>query len=290
MRITIASGKGGTGKTTVAVNLALALAGMGHSVVYADCDVEEPNGHIFLKPALDGSEEVGARIPIVDGDACTACGECGRICQFSAIVCLGETPAMTFPELCKGCGGCLLVCDDGAISEGVRTLGVIEKGRAAAPGRGADGGIGFIHGRLRVGEAQSPPLIRRVKGELPAAGIAVLDSPPGTSCPVVETVRESDFVLLVTEPTPFGLNDLKLAVGMVRALDVPFAVAINRCDAGDDGVARYCGEEGIRILFEMKDDRRIAEAYSRGETIARALPEYGALFERLGNDILEAVA
>jgi len=286
MKIVVASGKGGTGKTTVAVNLALALAGKGRPVVYADCDVEEPNGHIFLKPVMESCEEVGVPIPIVDGSACTACGECGSICRFSAIVSLGQTPPLTFPELCKGCGGCLLVCKDGAITEGVRTLGVIERGTATFPG----GAIGFVHGRLRVGEAQSPPLIRRVKEAIPPGGITVLDAPPGTSCPVVETVRESDFVLLVTEPTPFGLNDLRLAVELTRVLEVPFAVAINRSGAGNDGVANYCGEEGIPILFEMKDDRRIAEAYSRGEMILRALPEYGALFERLGSDIEEAVA
>jgi MinD superfamily P-loop ATPase len=286
MRIVVASGKGGTGKTTVAVNLAIALAGMGRPVVYADCDVEEPNGHIFLKPDMQSSEEVGVPVPIVDLDACTACGECSRICRFSAIVTLGQVPPLTYPELCKGCGGCLLVCKDGAITEGVRTLGVIEKGTAARAG----GAIDFIHGRLRVGEAQSPPLIRRVKEAIPAGSMAVLDAPPGTSCPVVETVRDGDFVLLVTEPTPFGLNDLRLAVEMTRVLEVPFAVAVNRSGVGNDGVADYCAEEGIRVLFEMKDDRRIAEAYSRGEAVLGSLPEYGALFERLGGDIVEAAA
>jgi MinD superfamily P-loop ATPase len=285
----VASGKGGTGKTTIAVNLAVLLAESGR-VAYVDCDVEEPNGHIFLKPALETSETVGVPIPIVDEEACTACGECGRICRFSAIVCLGETPPMTFPELCKGCGGCFLACEDGAIKEGMRKVGEIEKGAALDGGGRPAGGIRFIHGRLRVGEAQSPPLIRRVKSEIPPGGIAVLDAPPGTSCPVVETIRDCDFVLMVTEPTPFGLHDLKLAVEMVRRLEVPFAAGINRSGSGTDGVARYCGEEGIPVLFEMNDDRRVAEVYSRGGIVMKELPEYIALFERLGRDILEAAA
>jgi MinD superfamily P-loop ATPase len=269
-------------------------------VSYADCDVEEPNGHIFLKPALDRSEEVHAPVPIVNVSACTACGECSRICRFSAIASLGEAPPLTFPELCKGCGGCFLVCRDNALTEGIRTVGVMEKGAAAY--RGIGKALDFIHGRLRVGEAQAPPLIRRIKEELSRfeacqeigtqdlEGVTILDAPPGTSCPVIETVRESDFVLLVTEPTPFGLNDLTLAVKMVRALDVSFAAAINRSDAGNDDVARYCEEEGIHVLLEMQDDRRIAEAYSRGEAVLNALPEYGEIFCRLGSDILETAA
>jgi MinD superfamily P-loop ATPase len=278
MRIAVASGKGGTGKTTLAVNLALALARRGEDVTYVDCDVEEPNGHIFLKPAIEHGTTVGLPVPKVDETACTACGECAVICEFSAIACLGGK-AVTFPELCKGCGGCALVCEDGAISEGSRELGVIEEGTA--------GGIRFLHGRLRIGEAVAPPLIRRVKERIAQEGTAILDAPPGTSCPAIETVRGSDFILMVTEPTPFGLNDLKLAVGMVREVGIPFAVGINRADAGNNGVARYCANEGIEILFEIRDDRRVAEAYSRGETILDALPEYEELFDRLGRDIRE---
>ena len=281
MRIAVASGKGGTGKTTIAVNLALALSAKGLKVTYADCDVEEPNGHIFLNPSIEETEVVGIPVPVVDEAKCTACGECSRICRFSAIACLGGT-AITFPELCKGCGGCSLVCGEGAIREEMREVGVVETGRA--------GKNRFAHGKLRIGEAQSPPLIRRVKERIPAVDVAVLDAPPGASCPVIETVRGCDFVLMVTEPTPFGLNDLKIAVDMVRSLELPFAVAVNRSGSGSDGVARYCGDEGIPVLFEMEDDRRVAEAYSRGETAFAAVSGYEALFERFGADILEAAS
>jgi MinD superfamily P-loop ATPase len=286
MKISLASGKGGTGKTTVAVNLALALAGLGESVTYADCDVEEPNGHIFLRSMWESSESVGIPIPAVDSSLCTDCGECGAICRFSAIVCLGGT-AMTFPELCKGCGGCSMVCAEKAISESVREVGVVETGSVRVTDGDGSEEIHFVHGKLRIGEAQSPPLIRRVKERIPDEGVTLLDAPPGTSCPVIETIRGSDFVLLVTEPTPFGLNDLKLAVEMVRKIDIPFAVGVNRAGIGDDGVERYCRDEGIKIMLEIAYDRRIAEAYSRGIPILTALPEYGALFEDVGRKILE---
>ncbi len=247
-------------------------------MTYVDCDVEEPNGHIFLKPVIETSETAFVPVPQVNETLCTACAECGGICEFSAIVCLGSA-AMTFPELCKGCGGCFLVCDDGALTEASRAVGKVEKG--------SSGPLGFLHGKLRVGEAMSPPLIRRLKGEIPSEGIVIMDAPPGTSCPVVETVRECDFVLLVTEPTPFGLNDLELAVEMVRLLQIPFAVGVNRTGTGDDRVERYCKREDIPILFELEDDRRIAEAYSRGEPLIRSLPEYEKFFDRLGSRILE---
>lgn len=281
MKVSVASGKGGTGKTTVAVNLAHALADMSRTVTYADCDVEEPNGHIFLQPAIETSTRAGVVIPVVNVKKCTACGECSRICRFGAIACLGR-PAMTFPELCKSCGGCFMVCEERALSEDVREVGVVEEGRA--------GNIRFLQGRLRVGEAQSPPLIRRVKNKIPDEGVIILDAPPGTSCPVIETARGSDYVLMVTEPTPFGLNDLKLAVEMVRVLDIPFGVGINRAGPGNDGVEQFCREEEIRILFELPDDRRIAEAYSRGEIVCRAIPEYAKVFEHLGREVLEAVS
>lgn len=281
MKIAVASGKGGTGKTTIALNLALCLADNQYDVTYVDCDVEEPNGHIFLKPAIDISETASVPIPQVAETLCTACGECSRICQFSAIVCLGGA-AMTFPELCKGCGGCSLVCEDGAITEGRRVVGKVESGTA--------GWIRFIHGKLRVGEAMSPPLIRRLKEKIPSRGVVIMDAPPGTSCPVVETVRGCDFVLLVTEPTPFGLNDLGLAVEMVRLLEIPFAVGVNRKGSGDDRVERYCRREDIPILFELENDRRIAVAYSRGEPLISAIPEDGEVFKQLGRDLLERSA
>ena len=264
IKIAVASGKGGTGKTTVATNLAVSLASDGQRVVYADCDVEEPNGHIFLKPAIRSVTRVGIPIPEVDTSKCTGCGQCGEVCQFSAIVCINEK-VLTFPELCHGCGGCSLLCPENAIQEVQREIGVIEEGAA--------NGVGFIHGIMEIGEAMSAPLIHAVKEKVPPDGITILDAPPGTSCPVIEAVRDTDFVLLVTEPTPFGLSDLRLAVEMVRALGLRFGIIINRCDVGDDEVRSYCAREDIPLLIEIPDDRRIAEAYSRGEMVVEAVPD-----------------
>ena len=272
VRIAIASGKGGTGKTTLATNLALTASRQGHSVAYLDCDVEEPNGHLFLKPEIARRTPVGNLIPEVDEEKCTHCGQCGEICQYSAIVCLGQK-VLVYPELCHACGGCSLVCPADAIKEVPREIGVLEVGHA--------GPIHFVHGLLNVGEAMSPPVIRAVKAAAPQAELVLVDAPPGTSCPVIESVRDSDYVVLVTEPTPFGLNDLKLAVEMVRVLEHRFGVVINRSDVGNDEVLRYCHQEGIRILAEIRDDRRIAEAYSRGEMICEALPSYRSLFAQL---------
>lgn len=266
MTVAIASGKGGTGKTTMAVNLALSLQG---PVQLIDCDVEEPNSAIFLKPQIDASESVGIAVPHVDETLCDACGECGRFCRYHAIVSLKTTP-LVFPELCHGCGGCALVCPTGAIHEELRSIGVIEQG--------VRGSILFAQGRLNVGEAMPVPLIRALKKKKRTDGIVLLDSPPGTSCPVIATLRGSDLVVLVTEPTPFGLNDLDLAVQTVRTLGMPFGVVINRSDSGDDGVLRYCTKESIPILLEVPDERRVAEAYSRGETAVEALPHMRELF------------
>jgi len=278
MRIAIASGKGGTGKTTVATNLAYVASRNGQNVAYIDCDVEEPNGHIFLKPEITHSKPVGTLIPRVDEEKCTLCGRCGDICQYSAIVCLGKN-VLVFPELCHACGACSLVCPEDAITEVPRDMGQLESGRA--------GTIQFVHGALNIGEAMSPPVIKAVKRAAPAADLVIIDAPPGTSCPVIESVRGCDFVLLVTEPTPFGLNDLKLAVEMVRALNQTFAVVVNRVGIGDRAVQEYCEREGVNLLAEIQDDRRIAEAYSRGELICEVLPDYQSLFVQLFKDITE---
>ena len=277
MRIAIASGKGGTGKTTVATNLALVASNNGQSVAYLDCDVDEPNGHIFLKPEITDRRPVTTPVPQVDQAKCTLCKGCSEICQYSAIVCL-EKKVLVFPELCHGCGGCSLVCLNGAITEVPREMGLLETGRAGA--------VHFVQGTLNIGEAKSPPVIKAVKVAAPEVDLVIADAPPGTSCPVIESVRDCDFVILVTEPTPFGLNDLKLAVEMVRALELPFGVVINRADSGNRGVHLFCHREGIAVLAEMRDDRRVAEAYSRGELICEALPEYTGLFV----DLLKAVA
>ncbi|PIU45069.1 MAG: (4Fe-4S)-binding protein [Ignavibacteriales bacterium CG07_land_8_20_14_0_80_59_12] len=288
MIIAVASGKGGTGKTTVAVNLARML---GSHVQLLDCDVEEPNDHLFLKGSMREEEIVTTPIPQVDESLCDACGECSRFCQYHAIVSL-KTKPLVFPEMCHGCGGCAKVCPKKAIREVPHRIGMVETAQA--------NNITLVQGHLDVGAAMAPPLIRAVKARLqpacrdasfPGAGRngvpAILDAPAGTSCPVITTIKGADAVVLVTEPTPFGLHDLKLAVNMVRELWIPFGVVVNRVGIGDDRVHAFCRQEGIPILLEIPDDRRIAEAYSRGELIVDALPEYRAYFERLGEALLE---
>ena len=274
--IAIASGKGGTGKTTVAIHLAAALLFHKRSVQYLDCDVEEPNGHLFLKPRIDSSETVGIPVPVVDAAKCTSCGKCAEVCEFNAIAMLKKP--LVFPELCHGCGACSLVCPVGAIRETPRAIGVVESGHA--------GSIAFAQGRLNVGEPMSPPLIRAVKTRRLPEVVALLDAPPGTSCPVVATVRGADFVLLVTEPTPFGLHDLSLAVDTLRPLDLPLGVVVNRAD-GDSRVQDYCREHHLPVLAELPDDRREAETYARGDLLFDRLPEWRGHFEDLWSRIEE---
>jgi len=280
MKIAIASGKGGTGKTTIATNLAVSLSNSGQQVQYLDCDAEEPNGHIFLKPEIESSEDVTVGVPEVDMDKCTGCGKCGQLCQYSAIVCLKDKP-LVFEELCHSCGGCMAICPEEAIVEIQRKIGIAEFGKSH--------GIYFGHGKLNIGAIQTPALIKYVKQKAINDGLTILDVPPGTSCPVIEAIKGSDFVLLVTEPTPFGLNDLELAVGMVRELKLPFAVAINRSDIGDDAVVKYCREEGIEVQLEIPNDRKVAEAYSRGIMMVDAMPEYKDKFLNLFAQITEQI-
>jgi MinD superfamily P-loop ATPase len=262
--IAVASGKGGTGKTTIATHLAVVLAETGTRTAYADCDVEEPNGHLLLRPTVRATHDVSIPVPEVDEARCTLCGACGNACRYSAIVPL-PNKLLTFPKLCHGCGGCTYACPTGAIREVPRVTGAVEEGLA--------GQVLFLHGKLNVGEAMAPPVIRAVLDAAPSVDTLVIDAPPGTSCPVIASLRKADVVLLVTEPTPFGLNDLKLAVQMVRQLDVPFAVAVNRAGTGDRAVYDYCEHEGVAILLEIQNDRRIAQAYSRGELCTGLIPE-----------------
>ncbi len=275
MIISIASGKGGTGKTTVATNLAASLE---NDVQLLDCDVEEPNSHLFIRPLVEGTKTISTPVPEVDMEKCTLCGKCGEICQFKAIVVIGET-VLPFHELCHSCGGCVEVCPEKAITEVDRELGVIEYGHRD--------GLEFIHGRLRIGEAMSPPLIRKVREYTRPGVLTIIDAPPGTSCPVIASMKDADFVLLVTEPTPFGLHDLKLAVGAVKILKIPCGLVINRSDIGDDHVREYANTERMPILMEIPFDRKIAEAYSKGEMIVEAFPEWKERFKDLLHQIEE---
>ena len=277
MIISIASGKGGTGKTTVATNLAVSLGG---GVQLLDCDVEEPNAHLFIHPVFEKTEVVSTGVPEVDETKCNLCGKCGEICQFKAIVVIGKT-VLPFQELCHSCGGCMEVCPEHAIREGQRALGEIEFGRR--------NGLEFIHGRLRVGEAMAPPLIRKVRSFARPDKVTIIDAPPGTSCPVIASMKETDFVLLVTEPTPFGLHDVKLAVGAVRILGIPCGLVINRSDMGDDRLREYAGAESIPILMEIPFDRKIAESYSRGELLVDVMPQWREKFLSLYEKIKDLV-
>jgi MinD superfamily P-loop ATPase len=277
MIISIASGKGGTGKTTVATNLAVSL---GSGVQLLDCDVEEPNAHLFLNPVIEKKKTVFTPVPQIDEEKCNFCKKCAQICRFKAIAVIKEI-VLTFPELCHSCGGCMEVCPEKAITETGRELGVIEIGHRNS--------LAFAHGRLRVGEAMSPPLIREVRSYTRSDKLTIIDAPPGTSCPVIAAMKGADFVLMVTEPTPFGLHDLKLAVEAVKLLEIPRGLVINRSDIGDDGVRTYAKMENIPILMEIPFDRRIAEVYSRGKLIVEEMPEWEERFRKLYLHIQEIV-
>ena len=277
MIISIASGKGGTGKTTIATNLAVSLKS---DVQILDCDVEEPNSHLFIQPVIEEVKTITTPVPEVDMEKCSLCGKCGEICQFKAIVVIADT-VLPFHELCHSCGGCMEVCPEKAITETGRELGVIEQGHRNA--------LEFVHGRLRVGEAMSPPLIKKVREYTRPGILTIIDAPPGTSCPVIACMTGADFVLLVTEPTPFGLHDLKLAVGAVKILGIPCGLVINRSDIGNDQVKVYAEQEDIPVLMEIPFDRRIAEAYSKGKMIVEVMPEWEERFTKLYHQIKEIV-
>jgi MinD superfamily P-loop ATPase len=280
MKIAIASGKGGTGKTTISTNLALFLSEGSDKVVYLDCDVEEPNGHLFLNPVLSEKISSSIPVPVIDESKCDACGECVRFCQYKALIRLGKT-VMVFPELCHGCGGCTLVCPHHAIQEQPREIGLVESGNSRR--------IGFVHGRLNIGEAMSPPLIRGVLRQIRSNEVNIIDAPPGTSCPVIASVRDADFVVLVTEPTPFGLNDLGLALDMVKELGIPHDVVVNRAEDGNRDAESFCKKRQVEILTKIPDDRRIAECYSKGEMILKCVPDVKKNFEELWKTIRKRV-
>jgi MinD superfamily P-loop ATPase len=273
MKIVFASGKGGTGKTTIAVNLAWTLAHSGHKVQYLDCDVEEPNGHLFLNPAFEGREAARVMVPVINQDKCTSCGQCGEACQFHAIVNLpGNT--LLIPQMCHGCGLCEIVCPEGAIGAGTREIGIIETGAGVL-------GIPFVHGVLNVGEPMAGPLIERVKGHGKSGRHTIIDAPPGTSCPVVKTMSGADLVILVTEPTPFGLHDLRAAVAVARTLAVPVAVIVNRENGTYEPLEEYLREAHLPVLARFPDDREVAESYAKGSLICEELPAYRDRFVQL---------
>ncbi|NHI83136.1 MAG: (4Fe-4S)-binding protein [Candidatus Thorarchaeota archaeon] len=268
MIITVASGKGGTGKTTIAVNLALSIG----NANILDCDVEEPNVHTLLKPRKIATEDVLLPTPVVDHGKCSLCGKCGEFCEFNAIF-VGKKKVVVYPEICHSCGGCRLVCPEKAIEEEGRTIGKIHQTHVKA--------IHLVYGELKIGEPLATPIIKAVKKQIEPKKINILDAPPGTACPVIETMEKSDFLMLVTEPTPFGLHDLAMAVDVVKQLGIPHGVVVNRAGIGDNAVQEYCKEMDIPILLEIPFDREIAEFYSRGVPFVEEMPEWKEQFLEL---------
>lgn len=274
MRIAVASGKGGTGKTTVAVNLAYFLSTTGQSVQYLDCDVEEPNGHLFLKPRIASQTTATVVVPRIIEERCTFCGECATKCQYNALVSLPKIPPLVFPGLCHGCGLCIHICPENAIQEDFREIGKIEQGIALAD-------IAFAHGILNIGEAMAAPLIKQVKACGGKGNVLIIDAPPGTACPLVASIGDADIVVTVTEPTPFGLHDLSIAISVARKLGIPVGLVINRERNPFPPMEKYVQDHGITVFARIPEDRRIAESYSRGQIILEALPGHRKLFEDL---------
>jgi MinD superfamily P-loop ATPase len=270
MKIAIASGKGGTGKTTVAVNLALSLG----NVQLFDCDVEEPNCHLFLGFDLEKVEDVNIPVPLVDKDKCDFCGKCSEFCQYNAIAVIPKD-VLVFPALCHGCGGCTLVCPQEAITEENRSIGIIERNKEET------GDLVFYRGLLNIGEPMASPVIHALQRHIDDNKTAIIDAPPGTACPVIASIGNTDYCILVTESTPFGFHDLKLAVDVVRILGIPFGVIINRSDIGDERVEQYCIEEGIPVLMKIQNDRNIARLYSEGIPFVTRMPEWKERFVRM---------
>lgn len=269
MIVAIASGKGGTGKTLVSTNL---FHTINEQAIYADCDVEEPNGHLFLKPVFKNNELVNIPVPVIDESKCTHCGHCAEVCKFNALI-VAKTKVLVFPELCHGCGSCAYFCPEKAIVEKPREIGKIEEGTYAEKT--------VFTGRLNIGEPMSPPIIRKLREKIDTSNkFTIIDSPPGTSCPVIASITGTDYVILVTEPTPFGLNDLKLAVAVVRKLKIPFGIVVNKSGLGGTIIKDYCAAENIKILLEIEHDHEIAEIYSRGELISKK-DKYKKVFKQL---------
>jgi len=276
MIISVASGKGGTGKTTVSTNLALSK----NNAQFFDCDVEEPNSNIFIKAELNKKEDVSVFYPSIDKDKCNFCSKCSDFCAYNAIAVV-PSDVLVFPELCHSCMGCGLVCPQDAISFKERVIGRIEYGRK--------NGIDFFHGLLNIGEMQAIPVIKKLKKKIDKKRNVIIDVPPGTSCPVIESVSESDYCILVTEPTPFGLHDLKLAVEVIRHLKIPFGVIINRDGVGDKRVEDFCRKEKIPIILKIPESKKIANLYSKGIAIVEESLEwrekFNQVFEKINNEV-----
>lgn len=293
MIISVASGKGGTGKTTIAVNLALLLARhQGKYIHFLDCDVEEPNAHLFLKPLIKKRESIKIPIPEIDEKKCNYCGKCTQICVYNAIA-VTKNKILVFPELCHGCGACTFFCPQKAITEEGREIGILEEG--------GSGAINFIGGQLNIGEPMASPVIRKIKKKsiekykswvnkdkkVASEEIILIDAPPGTSCPVIESVKGSDYTILVTEPTPFGLHDLILAVEVLQKLQIPYGVVLNKCDIGNNKVEEYCKDNNIPILLSLPLDKEIAIAYSKGIPIVSLDNSYEQKFLQLFHNIIK---
>lgn len=274
MIITIVSGKGGTGKTTIATNLALSL---GDNVQLLDCDVEEPNDHLFIKPEIIQSEEVFVKVPEVDKSRCVLCGRCQAVCAFNAIAVLNDD-VLVFGDLCHNCGACSYFCPQKAIGETDVAVGRVDVGQR--------GQLQFVSGSLNVGKAISIPVIKAVKAHLNPTRTVVIDAPPGTSCPVIESVKGSDYVLVVTEPTPFGFNDLELIVGLLQKIELPFGVIINRSDLGSGIVLEYCQKKGIPVVAQIPFKPEIALAYSQGNLLIEALPKMRQEFQEIAQKVI----
>jgi len=266
MKIAIASGKGGTGKTTVSLNLALALS----DVQLFDCDVEEPNCDLFLGFDLEKVEDVVCSVPVIYQEKCNICRQCSDFCRYNALAALPGR-VLFFPSLCHGCGGCTILCPEKAIRESKRPLGVIEKAKEGSS-------LEFYRGLLNIGETMTSAVIKTLKKYIDDRKTAILDAPPGTACPVVASIEGMSYCVLVTESTPFGFHDLRLAVDVVRAMKIPFGVVINRYGLGDSRVEEYCKAEGIPVLLKIPNDRKIAELYSRGIPFVREMPEWNEKF------------
>jgi MinD superfamily P-loop ATPase len=268
MIVAVASGKGGTGKTSVAVNMALSVG----NVQLLDCDVEEPNAYLFLKPKINQTQEVTVSVPVVNEKSCNRCGKCAEFCQYNALF-VSTDEVLVFPDLCHSCRGCMLVCPVEAISEERHRIGTLKHGAA--------GDVELVYGELDVQKPMAVPLITEVKRQIRKGEDVILDSPPGTSCPVIQTVKGSDFCVLVTEPTPFGLHDLKIIVQVLENMNIPFGVVVNRAGAGDKKVHGFCREKSIPVLLEIPYDKRIAELYSRGIPFSQEMPEWKTKFQNL---------